>query len=138
MRIELLGGFRVAVRGRAVPDDAWTRRRPAAVIKLLALAPRHRLHRERVMDVLWPGLAPDAAAANLRKAPHHARRALDPADGARLIPSIGELLSLADPDIDVDAFRVAASNARPTGPGGPVGSADDGTSSSCERPRRAS
>jgi DNA-binding SARP family transcriptional activator len=30
------------------------------------------------MDVLWPDLAPEAAAANLRKAVHFARQALAP------------------------------------------------------------
>ena len=114
LRIGLLGGFRVAVGARVVPEDAWSRRRPAAVIKLLALAPGHRLHREQVMDALWPALAPDAAAANLRKALHHARRSLDP-DGAELIASVGELLSLREPVVDVDAFRAAASRAHRTG-----------------------
>jgi DNA-binding SARP family transcriptional activator len=46
------------------------------------LSPGHRLHREQVMDVLWPELDPAAAAANLRKAVHEARRVLDAADGA--------------------------------------------------------
>ena len=70
IQIELLGGFRVAVGGRAIPDEGWRRRKTAALVKLLALAPRHRLHREQVMDVLWPELSPAAAAANLRKALH--------------------------------------------------------------------
>jgi len=42
LRIDLLGGFRVAVGHRVVPETAWRRRRPAAVVKLLALAPGHR------------------------------------------------------------------------------------------------
>ena len=41
-----------------------------ALVKLLALAPGYRLHREQVMDALWPDLAPEAAAGNLRKAVH--------------------------------------------------------------------
>ena len=45
-------------------------------MQLLALAPRHRLHREQVIDALWPELPPDAGAANLRKAAHYARAAL--------------------------------------------------------------
>src|SRR5437667_8477027 len=93
LRLELLGGFRVAVGGRPVPDEAWRRRKAAGLVKLLALAPAHRLHREQAMDALWPELEPDAAAANLRKAVHYARRALD-GEGANLIASIGEQLSL--------------------------------------------
>jgi DNA-binding SARP family transcriptional activator len=44
---QLLGGFRVDVDGRAVPDTAWHHRRAAELVKLLALAPRHRLPADR-------------------------------------------------------------------------------------------
>ena len=47
LTVELLGGFRVTVRGRDLPGESWRRRKPAALIKLLALAPRRRLHREQ-------------------------------------------------------------------------------------------
>ena len=116
LRIGLLGGFRVAVDGRAIPEEAWRRRKPAAVLKLLALAPGHRLQREQLMDVLWPQLDPPAAAANLRKAVHHARRVLDSDDGGRMIASIGELLCLPDEglSVDVDEFRAAVDRARRT------------------------
>jgi DNA-binding SARP family transcriptional activator len=114
LQIALLGGFRVRVDGRAIPDEAWRRRKPAAVVKLLALAPGHRLHREQAMDTLWPELEPAAAAANLRKAVHHARRVLGPASG--LIASLGDSLSLPATGlwVDVDAFHVAALRARRT------------------------
>jgi len=90
LRIELLGGFSVASRGRAIPEEVWQRRKTAALFKLLALAPRHRLHREQVMDALWPELPPAAAAANLRKAVYYARHALPGEEGARLIGSVIE------------------------------------------------
>jgi DNA-binding SARP family transcriptional activator len=61
--IHLLGGFAVEVNGEPVYANAWRHRRAADLIKLLALAPGHRLHREQVMDTLWPDLPPDAAAA---------------------------------------------------------------------------
>jgi DNA-binding SARP family transcriptional activator len=117
LRIELLGGFRVTVGSRTIPEDAWRRRKPAALLKLLALAPAHRLHREQAMDALWPELDPAAAGANLRKAVHHARRALDPNDGRGLITSAGELLALPAEGlwIDVDAFRAAVASARQSG-----------------------
>lgn len=50
VRIEVLGGFRVWVDGHVVPaDGGWRHRRAAELVQLLALAPDHRLHRERVM-----------------------------------------------------------------------------------------
>lgn len=117
LRIELLGDFRVTVGAHAIPDEQWRRRKPAAVVKLLALAPGHRLLREQVMDLLWPELDPSAAAANLRKAVHHARRVLDREDGSRLIVSAGELLCLPTERvwIDVDAFRAAVARGRRSG-----------------------
>jgi DNA-binding SARP family transcriptional activator len=85
LKIDLLGGFRVEVDGRAVAPKAWSQRKPAALVKLPALAPGHQLRREQVMDALWPELDPSAAAANLRKALHSARRSLDAETGAGLL-----------------------------------------------------
>ena len=74
--IGLLGRFVVRVDGQPVPDGAWRHKRAAELVKILALAEPHRLHCEQVMDLLWPELAPGAAAANLRKAIHFARASL--------------------------------------------------------------
>jgi DNA-binding SARP family transcriptional activator len=106
LRIWLLGEFRVEVDSRPVPDGSWRRNKAKAVVKLLALAPRHRLHREQLMDLLWPELAADAAAANLRKAVHFARQSLAPEHLALR----DELLRLQAPRlwVDVDAFEAAA------------------------------
>ena len=76
LRIWLLGEFRVVVGGHEVPAAAWHRSKARSLVKLLALAPAHRLHREQLMDALWPDLTPEAAAANLRKAIHFVRRAM--------------------------------------------------------------
>ena len=45
VRVRLLGGFRVAVGSRTIEEDAWRLRKAVALVKLLALAPGHRLHR---------------------------------------------------------------------------------------------
>lgn len=113
VRIELLGGFHVDAGHGVITDAAWPRRRAAAVIKVLALAPGHRLPRERVMDLLWPELEPAAAAANLRKAVHYARQTLGPR-GKDILLSAGDLLRLepAAVWIDVDVFRAAVARAR--------------------------
>ena len=106
VRIEVLGGFRVTVAGAVVPDVAWRRRKAAALVKILSLAPRHRLRRQVVMAALWPELGADAAAANLRKAVHFARRAAA-GTGVDLVGSAGELLCLPAERlwVDVAAFR---------------------------------
>ncbi|MGK5115768.1 BREX system ATP-binding domain-containing protein, partial [Geodermatophilus sp. CPCC 205506] len=74
LRIDLLGGFRVVVDGIPVPDDRWRRRSAAALVALLALAPGHRLVRDRVLTALWPDLTAADAAPRLHKAAHYARR----------------------------------------------------------------
>lgn len=75
VRITVLGGFRVVVDGVASPARNWNRRSAAALVKILALAPGHRLHREKAMDLLWPDDSPGQAAPRLHKAAHFARRA---------------------------------------------------------------
>ena len=77
LRIELLGGFRVAVGSKVVDESAWRLRKARALVKLLALAPEHSMHREQAIDALWPALEPVAASNNLRQALFVARRALD-------------------------------------------------------------
>ena len=47
---------------------------------MLALAPEHWLHRDQVIETLWPELPYDAALANLHKAAHFARRAIGESD----------------------------------------------------------
>lgn len=119
--IHLLGGFRVAVAGRAIVPAAWRLRHAAALVKLLALAPGHRLHREHLIERLWPGSPPGAAAGSLKYALHVARRTLppDPATTTRSwLVWQGDVLALDSPAaiwVDVPAFERAAANARRTG-----------------------
>lgn len=76
LRLTLLGGFHVRVHDRDIPAVGWQRRKAAALVKLLALAPGHRLHREQVMELLWPDHEPEQAANSLYQALHAARRTL--------------------------------------------------------------
>ena len=58
LHIQLLGGFAVSVGGTAIPEAQWKSRRARSLVKLLALAPAHRLHRDQVIDSLWPEFGP--------------------------------------------------------------------------------
>src|SRR5581483_6379618 len=112
LRIEMLGGFRVAARGRTVEESAWRLRKARALIKLLALTPERSLHREQVIEALWPDLEPTAASNNLRQALFVARRALDSVGddgGARLELSFDALTRSAEGvSVDVEEFENAA------------------------------
>jgi predicted ATPase/DNA-binding SARP family transcriptional activator/DNA-binding CsgD family transcriptional regulator len=117
VRIKLLGGFSVSVGDRTVWKDAWRLRKAANLVKLLALAPGHRLHREQVMELLWSDLGRMAASNNLRQALYTARQVLKPdsPDGSRYLASQDESLMLCSEDslwVDVEAFERAASIAR--------------------------
>lgn len=107
--ISLLGGFRVSVGGVPVPDDAWGRRSAAALVKVLALAPGRRLHREQVIDALWPGLDVGEVGPRLHKAAHFARRSLgEQTSGVVLRGDVIHLLPDDDVEVDAVAFEAAA------------------------------
>jgi hypothetical protein len=128
LAIHLLGEFRVSVGARAIEEREWRLRKAKRLVKLLALAPRHRLHREHVIDRLWPDLGPEDGANNLHRALYVTRRTLEPDLPPRRASSYlrlrHDLLVLEAPGglwIDVEAFLAAAREAhedrtpRPTG-----------------------
>ena len=116
--IQLLGDFRVSVASRAIDEREWRLRKARSLVKLLALAPRHRLHREHIIDRLWPDMGPEDGANNLHKALYVTRRILEPDLPPRRASSYlrlhHDLLLLEAPGglwIDVEAFLAAAKEA---------------------------
>ena len=117
VRAWLLGDFRVSVGARTITLDAWHLRKASALVKLLALAPGHRMHREQAMDILWPDSSRRAASGSLRTTLHAARKVLDPVTGASYLASEDESLVLCPGGelwVDVDAFEKAAATAKRT------------------------
>jgi DNA-binding SARP family transcriptional activator len=115
VRVWLLGGFRVSVGSRTMGQDRWRLKKAAALVKLLALAPGQRIHREQAMDILWPSSNREAASNSLRKTLHAARKVLDPAAGSRYLASEAHSLVLcpqSDLWVDAEAFEEAAATAR--------------------------
>ncbi|MER7176668.1 hypothetical protein, partial [Streptomyces mesophilus] len=54
LRLHLMGGFRaIREEGPAAPER-WPRPSAQALVKLLAVTPGHRLHREQAMALCWP------------------------------------------------------------------------------------
>src|ERR687894_2104395 len=107
VRVWLLGGFRVSVGSQTIEQDQWRLRKAASLVKLLAIAPSHRIHREQVMNLLWPDLGRKTASNNLRPVLHAARKILDPAMGSRYLASQDESLVLCPGGqlwVDVEAF----------------------------------
>ena len=113
--LRLLGGFEVSVAGRAVEDGAWRLRRAKTLLKLLALTPERRLHREQVIEALWPD--GESTGKGLHQVLYTARRALASAGDEH----VSDRLSLRDDvvtlagerlTVDIEEFERAAAVAR--------------------------
>ena len=117
LHVRLLGGFCIERSdvGQAVSD--WPRRSAKTLIKLLAIQSGHAMHREQVIDVLWPEVNAESALNSLGKALHVARRALQPAllrrqDSAYLRLADGMLvLNTERVGVDTDEFERLAEDA---------------------------
>jgi len=116
VRIRLLGGFEVTVADGPVTADAWRLRKAKTVVKLLALARGHRLHRETLAAVLWPDRDEASATNNLHQALYVARRALA-GTSESLCCLRDDMVLLAEgtmPWLDTDAFEGACRRAHQT------------------------
>ncbi len=116
LAINVLGGFSVSVDSRHISDSSWKLKKAKAVIKLLAIAPGNRIHRDVVLDVLWPDLEPEAALNNLHKALYVVRRALEPGvsgsgDFVRFQEETLSLDSAAGLEVDCQQFDSLAKTA---------------------------
>jgi len=112
LALHLLGGFGATVDGAPVASERWPSLRATQLVQLLSLQPRCRMPREQLIDALWPLLEPEAGAANLRKAVHHARQALGRHDA--IVVQAGEVMLWPNgmADIDAQQFERAAAQAR--------------------------
>ena len=109
--ITMLGGFAVTVGGDVVDPALWRRRHAASVVKVLAVAPHRRLHREQLMERLWPEVSVEDAAPRLHKAAHYARRALGDPGSVVLADDVVTLYPAAAPHIDATEFEADAARA---------------------------
>lgn len=117
LRVTLLGGFRVERDGDTTQASQWPRRSAKTLTKLLAAQPGHALHREQIIDMLWPDVETDSALNSFGKALHAARRVLEPGlerrqDSAylRLADSM-LMLNTERVVIDADVFERLAGDA---------------------------
>jgi DNA-binding SARP family transcriptional activator len=106
--IQLLGHFAVQIDRREIPAAAWRRDRAAAIVKLLAISPEHRIHREQAMEAFWPDLDIEPAGANLRKAIHFARRAVGVHDIIMVDKEVVAFSAHIEFETDVEQFEAAA------------------------------
>jgi DNA-binding SARP family transcriptional activator len=104
LRLYLLGRFEVVREDVPIPPQAWRRRRPADLLKLVALAPGRTLSRDAAIEALWPEKDPASGANNLHRALYDLRQIL----GGRWVDiERGQLRLRPDVWVDVDAFERA-------------------------------
>ena len=111
--VRLLGGFEIHVDGVVALSQASRRKKPLALVKLLALQPDREMHRDLLLATLWPELSQAAAAAQLRKNRLYLRQSME-ACGWRedLLDLAGDAIRLAGSlTADTDTFQRAARTA---------------------------
>lgn len=117
LAIWCFGGFRMTVADRIV-DCMKIRPRHRAVMRLLAMHAGRPVHREALIEALWPDAPPASATANLQVAISSLRGLLEPDRECRkpqLVVRSGDayLLNLpADTYLDTLAFQTALNRSR--------------------------
>ncbi len=114
LRIHVLGEFRVEADGVVLGDANWPRRDVKRLLQLLAVRHAHRLGREEIAEILWPGVAGEAGRNRLYNIVYLLRGVLEPQRPARapssFVHSGAEMLHLGPAQalwIDADAFEQA-------------------------------
>jgi predicted ATPase/DNA-binding SARP family transcriptional activator len=119
VRIPLLGGFGVDRGDEPVDARAWRLRKARTIVKLLALTDDQRLHRDVLLDALWPDRDPVSAMNNLHQALHVARRVLaghEPSNGwLELRDDVVVLLADGLVEVDTRRFQQLTALARASG-----------------------
>lgn len=121
--LRCFGGFRLVLGGRE-PDLTAVRPRAVTTLHMLAMHVGRPLHRERIVDALWPDASLEAGIRNLQVAVSSLRRVLEPdaerGEWAHLVRR-GEAYTLLlpeDADVDLLSFGGAWSRARAARAGG--------------------
>ncbi len=112
LRVQTLGPFRVWRGGDEIPTHEWRREKARHLFQLLLTYRSSLLDRERIIEMLWPGLEPEVGQRDFKVALSTLWRTLEP-DRERRAPSAyvyrdGSLYRLrpeADLWLDADQFE---------------------------------
>ncbi len=109
LRIFTLGRFGLAVSGEGLNVDAWKRKQAAVVLKYLVSHLDRPVHRERLIELLWPDAEPDRGWERLKVTISFLRGKLR-TGGARdeTIKTVGESYVLRREAVWVDSDAFAS------------------------------
>jgi DNA-binding SARP family transcriptional activator/pimeloyl-ACP methyl ester carboxylesterase len=113
--IRLIGLFEIETPDGTVTGETL-RGRAATLVKRLALAPNHALHRDELIELLWPDSDAERGRNNLHKALHTLRRTIA-GDGSCDLVALHDAMVILTPEcaVDLDQFERAAAAARADG-----------------------
>lgn len=109
--IRVLGGFEITVDGERVVTGSIGRRDADRMAKFLSLGRGRKVHREQMIDALWPDVPLGAVANRLHKAAHFVRKAVGVADAMVLAGETVALFPHCEVTIDAVDFEQAAARA---------------------------
>jgi predicted ATPase/DNA-binding SARP family transcriptional activator/Tfp pilus assembly protein PilF len=105
LELRLLGQFEVYLDGVKL-ETAWPRRHARDVLQLLALQPQMRLHKEQVIEAIWPD---EDAEKRLYYVLHALRKTLEPTlsqpSKSRYVVYQDNFLQLREAKVDVQTFE---------------------------------
>jgi DNA-binding SARP family transcriptional activator len=121
-RLRCLGGFTLIIDGRPV-DDSVAKPMERAALHVLAMRAGESVHREQLMEMLWPGADRDAGLHRLQVAVSALRRLLESNNGGRpryLLRDGDAYRLVLPPEAEVDLWELrdslsAAATARSSG-----------------------
>jgi ATP/maltotriose-dependent transcriptional regulator MalT/DNA-binding SARP family transcriptional activator len=130
LAVHCLGGFAVLRDGEPVPVGEWKSRKARDLVKILIARGGRPVHRETLLDLLWPGEPPAQTASRLSVALSTARAVLDPAKrhpaGWYLGGDAATVwIDGTHADIDVERFAELAARAETEHKPGPSPAATD-------------
>lgn len=116
--IRTLGGFRVWRNNEELESTAWTREKAIHLLQFFITLRRQYLHKEQIIDRLWPELDPDRGDRDFKVALNAINKALEPDRPPRTDPSFVQRhglaygLNLENVWLDTEIFEslIAAAN----------------------------
>lgn len=122
LTVQCLGRFELRRDGTHVSPQAWPRAAPRRLFQFL-LVQNRPVHREEIVEALWPDLEPKNASNQLRVALSQLRRILDPGRSPRALSPVlvttGPTVMLVKDRLDVDVDRFLRALSRSAAVSGP-------------------
>ncbi|MBC5800628.1 MAG: hypothetical protein GIW94_11760 [Candidatus Eremiobacteraeota bacterium] len=110
LRIDMLGGFRIAVQGEPLPPQAWKRRKARDIFAFLVSLRGTPVPRSRLTDLFWSDAEADAAHDNLRVTISAIRKAVG--DVVKFEGNAYRFVPPPRAQVDIDLFEAHLEGAR--------------------------